>query len=249
MELTQNLEHYGFSKNEATIYLYILRNGQSTAFSIASHTKIPRATVYLTLTGLQDKGFITSYKKNNVAQFVAESPNRLLKALKDKENTILESLPTLISLSKEKGIHPTVRFYTGKESIKSVFTSLYEDLEEKNIHKLYTISHPELQDFFPKYLPQVLEWKKKLKIHTSLIVPGNFEGKVPNSYKPDEFRETRFLPKQFPFHGTLMIAAEKIAIFSMKDDAVYAVTVESAVIADMLKQFFLFTWSMIGPSK
>jgi hypothetical protein len=126
---------------------------------------------------------------------------------------------------------------------------LYEDLEARGIKKLYTVSHPELQEFFPKYLPEILRWKKELRIHTSLIVPAEFEHQLPASYNPDEYRTTRFLPEKFPFHGTLMIAADKIAIFSFDNDKVYAVTIESTIITNMLRQFFLFTWEMIGPKK
>ena len=121
--------------------------------------------------------------------------------------------------------------------------------EAKGIKKFYTFSHPELQDQFPRYLPELLAWKKRLKIHTSLIVPGEYKNQIAAkypSYIADEYRETRFLPSEFPFRGTMMLAAEKVAIFSMIDDEVYAVTIESPIMVNMLKQVFLFTWDMIG---
>lgn len=250
MELSKTLEQYGFTQNESRIYLYILKNGESTVYTIAQGTKIPRATTYLTLEKLKNQGFISTYKKNNVAQFSAESPNNLLKFLKDKESLIQESLPALFALTKERETHPTIKYYSGKESIKTVFTGLYENLYKKKLNRLFVVSHPELNDFFPKYLPQVLNWKKeKLDIHASVIVPGIMEDKIPKIYEPDEFRETRFLPKEFPFKGTLMIAGDRIAIFTIKEDMIFAVTIDSKTISELITQLFLFTWSMIEPKK
>ncbi len=239
------LEEFGLSSRETSIYLYLLEHGDTKPYVIARDLQLPRATVYLTLQTLISHGIVSIFKKNNIAFYSPESPSRLVKIVEHKQELIASILPGLKELTKEKQYTPSVKLYTGKESIKYVFKSLYDDLEAKGIKQLYTISHPELQEYFPKYLPEVLAWKHKLKIHTCLIVPGETEKDMPQSYKPDTYRETRFLPKEFPFSGTLMIAAEKIAVFSLKDDMMYAVTIESPVMVQMLKQVFLFTWKMI----
>ncbi len=250
--LETTLEEFGLTRRESRLYLHLLEHPDQKAFAIAKALTLPRATIYLTLDSLCQLGVVSIFKRNNIAYYSAESPSRLAKIAEHKNELIKSILPSLNDLSRKKAFEPAVRLYTGKESIKFVFKSLYDDLEAKGIKKLYTISHPELQEHFPKYLPQVLDWKRKLKIHTSLIVPGEMKGKINSQYKsyiPDEYRETRFLPREFPFRGTLMIAAEKIAVFSMIDDEVYAVTIESPVMVDMLKQVFLFTWNMIGKSQ
>ncbi|NDE68132.1 hypothetical protein EB052_00835 [bacterium] len=245
MDLNTTFKRYGFSDSETAVYLYILKNGDCTVFSISKDTKIPRTTVYSLLEHLLSLGVISTFKKNNVSYFSAESPKKLIKILKEKEEMMLACMPSLLALSRSKELNPTVRFYSGKESIKDVFKNIYDDLTDKKVNKLYTVSHPELQEFFPKYLPELLKLKRSLGIHTSLIAPASFVDKLPASYVDDEYRETRFLPEEFPFRGTLMIAADRIAIFTMQDENTHAIVIDSPVITNMLKQFFLFTWATL----
>ena len=247
--LESTLEEFGLTRREARVYLYLLEHPDQKAFVIAKALSLPCATIYLTLASLCELGVVSIFKKNNIAYYSAESASRLAKIAEHKNELIKSILPGLNDLSKKRTFEPAVRLYSGKESIKYVFKSLYEDLEAKGIKKFYTFSHPELQDQFPRYLPELLAWKKRLKIHTSLIVPGEYKNQIAAkypSYIADEYRETRFLPSEFPFRGTMMLAAEKVAIFSMIDDEVYAVTIESPIMVNMLKQVFLFTWDMIG---
>jgi hypothetical protein len=61
-----------------------------------------------------------------------------------------------------------------------------------------------------------------------------------NSFQP----EVRFLPDAYKFNSTMILMENHIALFSLKDGNVYAVTIASPTISNMFKQVFLFAWSM-----
>src|SRR3989338_7850208 len=112
MELKQALEQYGFTKNETSIYIYLLKYIEATAFGIAKATDVPRSTVYITLESLKKQGFISQFRKNNVAFFTAESPNRLISNLKQKEEIMETIMPQIRAIMSQNLDVPVAKLYT-----------------------------------------------------------------------------------------------------------------------------------------
>lgn len=240
--LTQNLIEYGLNDREASIYLYLLSNKDQTVFQVAKRLSLPRTTVYSDLEKLKKRDLVNIFKKNQVAYWYAENPRRLVKEAESKTAIIKDIFPELESLIQKNSFQPEVRFYEGKDAIKDIINSFYDILETKTERNLYTVSHPELLDNFPKYLPNVLDRKNKLKIFTHLIAPEFSRDLNLPAYSNDAFREVRFLPDQFPFNSTMITMEGHVALFSLKDGNVYAVTISSPTISNMFKQIFLFVW-------
>lgn len=242
--LTQNLLEFGLNEREIAIYLYLLANKDQTVFQISKQVNFPRTTVYNDLERLKKLNLVGIFKKNQVAYWFAEHPRRLVKSAEQKAEKIKEIFPELESMMQKSGPQPEVRFYEGKDSIKDIIGGLYDMLETRDDRNLYTISHPELLEYFPKYLPAVLARKNKLKIFTHLLAPDFAKDLGLSAYTNDQFREVRFLPAQHMFHSTMIIADERVALFSLKDGHVYAVTITSPTISNMFKLVFLFAWGM-----
>lgn len=242
--LTEELIDFGLNEREAAIYLALLSKKDQTVFHLSKQVNLPRTTVYNDLDRLKKLDLVGVFKKNQVAYWFAESPRRLVKSAEQKAARIKEIFPELEALMVQSDNQPEVRFYEGKDSIKDIINGLYDMLENRTERNLYTISHPELLEQFPKYLPAVLGRKNRLKIFTHLIAPEQAKNLGLPAYTPDEYREVRFLPDKFSFNSTMIIADEKVSLFSLKDNNVYAVTITSPTISNMFKQIFLFTWEM-----
>ncbi len=243
-KLNQDLIEYGLNNREASIYLYLLNNKDQTVFQVAKHLNLPRTTVYSDLEKLKKRDLVNVFKKNQVAYWYAEHPRRLVKDAESKSNIIKEIFPELESMLEKNTLHPEVRFYEGKDAIKDIINGFYDILETRTERNLYTISHPELLENFPKYLPSVLNRKNKLKIFTHLIAPEFTKDLDLAAYTNDEFREVRFLPEQFSFNSTIITMDGHVALFSLKDGDIYAVTISSPTISNTFKQIFLFAWSI-----
>ena len=117
----EELKAAGLSDNEIKIYLALLDYGPSLAGVISRKTGMHRRTVYDTTEMLIKKGLVGYILKNNRRLFQASNPERILDALKEKENLIL---PLIVGLkerySKTKEKEET-NFYKGKEGLKTVF--------------------------------------------------------------------------------------------------------------------------------
>ena len=245
MNIEKILNQYGFSENQIIVYLCLLKHTDISAFYIAKETHLPRTSVYHILDMLVNQGLASSWKKNNVNYFTAESPNRLIKILEEKKDMIKTILPEMLNMKGLGSLSPAAKLYTGIEGMKIVWDDILETLEQKNIKKLYAISHPKILESLPKYFPEWIKRREKLGIYAYMIMTDSEETKKMN-FGSNSYRETRLLPSDSPIRGTIDIYGDKIAFFSTKDNKLYSIIIESDSISEVLRQFFLSTWQLLG---
>jgi len=245
MEIRQALEHYGFTKNETLIYIYLLKNIEATAFEIAKKTGIPRSTVYITLESLKKQGFLSQFRKNKVAYFALESPNRLVGRLKQRQEIIESVMPEIRAMAFDKMDKPITTLHTGISGIKFGLEDILETIKEKKLKEIFATSQPVTLKFFPKYFPNWLKQREDLGVFTKLILPATAKQYLTSN----KLREVRFLNKKFPFDGSLCIYADKIIFFSFFENEPYCIIIQSKSVTDMFSQFFLFSWEMLKISK
>lgn len=242
MEVKQALEKYGFTKNEVNIYLHLLKNIEVTAFEIAKATDIPRSTVYITLESLKKQGFVSQFKKNNVAYFTVESPNRLINALKQKEEIIESVMPEIRAMTSTSHDVPVAKLHTGINGIKIGLEDILETVKNKKIKQILATSQPDLLEYLPKYFPNWLKQREELGVFTKLILPSS----ASDYLKSNELREIRFLDKKFPFSSSVTIYGNKLVFFSFEGNEPYSIIIQSKAVSNMFTQFFLFSWEMLG---
>jgi sugar-specific transcriptional regulator TrmB len=241
----------GLAKEAASLYVLLLEAGtetsKNTAFSLARTLQMPRSSVYLNLERLIANKLVSSYKINNVTHFLAEHPNRIQSDLVEKQNIIKDLLPDLDDLRRMSGTHSAVRTYTGEEGVKRVFDEMFDNRELKNVKQFLTISNTKLSDVLPRGLPAKLDvLKKKYNIYTKMILAPTDPSELENVYKDDSNRETRMLPKDYVFEGSMYIYNDKVAFFALSNNEIYSVIIESKTIVTMIRNFFMCTWDLLA---
>jgi len=239
------LKQYGLSPDQISVYVFLVQNGDETPFSISKETRVPRTTVYRILEDLRNTGIVTIFKKNNIAHYTAENPRRLLERLKEKEAAVTEIIPAIDTLLQNAGNLPHVKLYVGQNGARTGLDVLYEYFEKKGIKQMYTYSHPDLSKHLPKYLSTKITQRKKLKIHLKLIAPSVARKANLEHYQSDEWREIRYLPDKFPFEGSMIMGGSIAVCFSLKDNELHTIVLESESIVKMFIQFFLYTWESL----
>lgn len=94
--LIERLSAYGLTRQEASIYLAMLRQGEMTGYEVAKETGISRSNVYGSLAGLLEKGAVYQIEGSS-AKYVPVDPeqfcdNTLRKLQADKEY-LLQNMP------------------------------------------------------------------------------------------------------------------------------------------------------------
>lgn len=244
-DIISALERYGFLQNEAVVYVYLIKQLEAKAFDISKQTGVPRTTVYKILESLKKQGIISEFKKNNIAYFTPENPNQLMRALKDKEEIMDSIMPQIQAMASRQTDSPVTKLYVGIDGIKQGLEDILETLKKHKIKQIYATSQTDLLIFLPKYFPDWLKRREDQGVFTKLILPSTSQSYL----KTNELREVRYLPEKFPFTSSVTMYGNKLAFFSLEGDEPYCVIVESASIAGLFVQFFLFTWEMLERNK
>lgn len=242
--IQSGLVHYGLSKNEASIYIYLLKVLQANAFTIAKHTSIPRTTCYKTLDSLKTQGLVSSFTKNKVLFFSPANPNHLKEILTEKQTVLEPILPELHALVDHAPHNPELKLYVGISGIKEVLGEILDTCMKERIKTLYVASNPTLLDAIPKFLPNWIQQRAAQGIHTKMIIPSSMQHR--KEYYTGYSREVKLLPDEFFFESAIDIYGDQAAFFSYKEGQYYSVILNSPTMVNVMKQLFLFTWHSIG---
>jgi len=229
---TSTLTNLGLTKNEAIVYLSLLELGPSLAGQISRKTGLHRRTVYDTTEMLIKKGLIGYILKNNRRLFEASSPHKFLEILKEKENTIQEILPEMLSFYQQTKEKQETNFYKGKEGLKTVF----QDQLENNKEILILGASESAFEILPFYFKWYDKDRIKLKIKVKIISSQKFKKKIPLS-------EIRFIPQKYLNPLAINIYKDKVAIILWKKDPL-VIVIKNKEISDSYRKYFELMWKI-----
>lgn len=99
MELIEGLTHFNLTKQEATLYVLLLKAGSLTGYEAAKQTGISRSNTYTALAGLVEKGAAYVLEEGKVTRYTPVAAeefcqNKLERLQKIKQD-IMQQLPQL----------------------------------------------------------------------------------------------------------------------------------------------------------
>ena len=103
--MEKQLEELGLSRNEARIYLFLLRKGETSTGPIIKETGIANSRVYESLNSLIEKGLVSFNIQRKCKYFKANEPKALLEREKgklDKIESIMPKLTEIMSLKQKE---------------------------------------------------------------------------------------------------------------------------------------------------
>ena len=103
VQIIDQFQTVGVSKQETKVYLALLRKEGVTAYQISKEASIPSSKIYPTLNKLVERGFVVA-TLNRPIKYFPQSPQKLLSDLKSEVENRLQSLAhNLESLKISKG--------------------------------------------------------------------------------------------------------------------------------------------------
>ncbi|MBQ0004103.1 MAG: TrmB family transcriptional regulator [Treponema sp.] len=155
--LIENLMNFGLSRQEALIYVELIKLGQSTGYEISKITGISRSNVYSSLSELVNKGAAV-LSEGETAKYDAVNPEEFLsnviRTLSDKKQAVLLQLPS--KKETEEG-YITVK---GFENIKNKIRVMLDNTEKR----LYFMASKDIISIFSEELKNLAQEKKKIVI-------------------------------------------------------------------------------------
>ena len=235
------LERAGLTKNEAAVYLSLLRRGSSTAGSLVKESGLHRSRVYESLEMLSQKGLAGFVIKDFKKHFQAASPEVLLDFLEEKKKRIDENkreveklLPELKEMENLKKEEIEGSVFKGKQGLKAIHSDMLK--QGTDIMVLGAKGHifSELRYFIPGFDRQRV--KKGMKWICLCDDIGFLEK---HNLK---LMEARALPERFASRGVVNIYGDRVAIVLWKERYPTGFLIKNKHISDAFRKWFTFMW-------
>lgn len=241
----KELENLGLGEKETKVYLASLELGADTAQNIAKKAGINRATTYVQIDSLKDKGLMSEFEKGKKTFYVAESPDRLSGLFKTfeaqldvRKSELQRILPALLDMFSGMGERPRVRFYEGQEGVRMIRQDFLK-IKDKIICGFTNLDR--LFKFSPEYEKEYIKYRVDNDIHLQVIYTSK-KGAVPDANDPARLREAKFLEyDKFPVTADITIYDNKVAIEAYKSKQI-GIMIESDEIANAMKCIFKNLW-------
>ncbi len=137
MDYSKKLQDIGFSKEEAKIYLAVLRLGMAKISDVSKETDIPRTSVYNHLEHLIENNYIKKTKSQGIEYLIASDPAMILNNKKEKVDSFSEIVPMLEKIAGLPGQKPNIEFSDVKSGILNINNTILEASDKK--YPVYTI--------------------------------------------------------------------------------------------------------------
>lgn len=241
----KELQNLGLTEKEAKVYTTALELGPDTVQNIAKESGINRATTYVQIESLEEKGLMSEFEKGKKTYYVAESPNRLKnlvgvveKELEIKKASVNSIVPGLLALFESMGERPKVRFFEGVEGTKAMRDDFLKT-KDKMIYGI--IDYDKLFGLYPTQQEDYTNFRVKKKIRTRTYYTRK-EGPLKTANSPKDLREAKYLDsKKVDISASITVYDNKVAISTYSTDPI-GVIIESAAIAKTVKSLFELSW-------
>ncbi len=250
MEIQVILKNFGLSEKEIAVYLALIELGPSSVREISSKSKVNRGTTYDILKSLIALGVVSYYNKESKQYFMAEEPEKLLSAIDQKQENLLEvrkniqeSLPLIKTLFEKQGGKPVVKFYEGSKGVRQIFEDVLAEVltTADKTYYLYSSATAEHRKNVYGAMPDFSQKRVAKKIRVKIISLGE-DGQLAGL---DERR-------QMPVGDTNLkatheiIYAGKVAHISIDSNGEpVGVVIQNEEIYQTQKLIFEFNWSKL----
>ncbi len=243
------LKNQGLNEKDIDIYLDIFQHGQSFASSIGLRTKIDRTTVYSVLKRLLKRGLIVQSVLNDVAVYIAVSPDVFVRNIDSdveellaRKNVAQAFVMEMGKLSHRSFVKPKTRVYEGDRAIINLYEeTLVKPGEQKAFINLRSIS-PAVKEFLKgKFIRSKVERGVFSKV---LVADGQHSEKYKSLDKSSN-RETKIVGN-FPFDlqsEIILFDKQNVAVIDF-NKPIYGVVFESKSFYKTMEVIFDLIWKV-----
>lgn len=236
----------GLSANEAIVYEFLLKSGESPAGLIIKKTPLKRGVIYNALADLEKKELISRRTKNKIAWFSPNHPEKLREYMESKQEEIKKAKQTLEANLDALTSHfqlisgrPGVRVYEGREGL---IKTLNDSLSAKTEILTYA-DIAGMEKYLGRDNDKYVRQRKKLGLKKRGLVPDTpYAVKYLKNYDRS-VTQIRFIDgKKFPIFLEMEIYDGKISFMTFSEKKLIGVIIENEEIYKTQKSIFNLVW-------
>jgi len=222
----------GLEQKEFDTYKHLLSLKKATVLELANISGEKRANLYRILDSLRKKRFVSEIYEDKKHYYIAESPKALVDFVNKQKEKVQDMLPELESLEREALERPKIKFYEGKEGVKTLYDELLAERKE-----ILAFANPEKLLSTIDFHDYLVTKRLKYKIPARAIYPDTKAAHKRNT----GLKESRYSKHIKPFDATVIISGNKVVMYSLKR-WITGVLIENKEIAEALTAIFDGYW-------
>lgn len=242
--MLKELQDFGLSEKEAQVYLATMELAKATVQQIAQKSKVNRATTYVQLDSLKERGLISQVNQGTKTFFVAERPEKVKKLIEKEKSEVLfkesefnKILPDLKAIYNAQKDRPNVRFYEGEEGLDSYREELLRNPQEF----MYSIILLK-KDFEAIYEKTIIKISSKVKDYRMLYACSTNLEVLEKLQK--QLKSFKIKKVNLDIKSEIVIIPNRVLI-SNSHGKPLAVVIEDPIMAQTFKQVYEMFWSLI----
>jgi len=241
------LERIGLTKSEISVYLALLKLGQTTAGPIVDEAKVTRSKIYDILERLKNKGLVSYITKESTKYFSAADPKSILQYLEEKEKEIQDDKESVKAILPELLLQQTLavkkkiaEIFVGINGMENAFNILINEFDSKEIYYAFGAGKGEntaqIQLFFSKLHQKRANKKVKSKIIFNESSRGLFL-----SQEKSKFVEAKYFPHTTP---TAICLYKDYTVIAILNAEPITILIKNKETSDSFKEYFKVMWDL-----
>lgn len=222
----------GLSKNEAEVYVLLLKLKESSAAQIAKNSRISRPHVYDTVAKLVQKGLVSYIEKSGTQYYKPANPLSLLEYLKTKEDSITTILPGLAKLYDSSTQKPHIEVYEGVGGLRTVI----KDIVRVNKPFIGIGGSTKWDEYIPADMKLYFKQRTERKLVGRILVA---EGTDTYAYPYNHYK---LLPKTFLSPSTTYSYGDRVVTVIWFATPI-VITIKSIDYAQSFQSYFDLLWN------
>ncbi|MBU0898518.1 MAG: hypothetical protein KJ613_01745 [Nanoarchaeota archaeon] len=240
----KTLEKIGLTKNEAIVYLTLVKSGTLKTAKILKKSGLNSGRIYNTMESLKHKGMVSESSINNVKHFTSSPPDQLknyfelrLSQLKKEEIVINKAIPELNKIRNITISEPRSVVYTGYRGLKTAVEEAFEmvgDGEEILAMGVTSLKNKRINNFWVNWTPKRI--RKKIIAKHLFSEKSSFYKK----FKKMAYTEARILESFTPV--TVDVFGSKAVLIMNYKEPISCTLICDENTATSFKNFFYQMW-------
>lgn len=233
-KLIELLISIGLTKNEIEVYLDLLKNSASTAYSVALRINQHRSSVYESIRKLQQRGFIVEIQEESRKLYQTKEYTAIEEYLKQKQAELKEIAPYLKGISNTEIPEGAISVSYGLTRLRATFSSIFDLKQEILIWILPKNVETVLGEWF---LKEINETITKKEIPAKIIYSKHFDST--KEISKSQFTDVKYLDED---SNIFTIVCSDVVFLIVLADPITVIEMKNISISEGFKSRFRIFW-------
>ena len=235
---TQILADIGLTNAEIKVYLALLELGSSASGPIIEKSGLQSSVVFMTLSRLTQKGFVSSVKEGKRSYYQASNPKHIVDYINEKKEKFESVLPQLLSKQALAKENPGATLFRGMRGMREL---LYELLEAGGRTHCTMGSPHESTMMGDAWWASYHKKRAAMGIYAKLIFNESLREWAKVIKYPEKHTEIKFTAKGFEPLTETIIRNDKVGIIIWTEKPI-GILMHNKILASSYDKFFGLIW-------